>query len=68
MVEGIIRIVASALEVLAGIAPGVAKAITGGQTVDEAVSAAMAMATETPVLTGPDGQWTQDLERRKADS
>lgn len=63
--ETAIRIIEASLTALAAAAPTIASAITGGQSVDEAIAAARAAARALPVRTGPEGTWTADLERRK---
>lgn len=65
MTETLVIIIQAALTALARSAPEVAKAFTGGQSVDDAIQAAHEAASSLPVRTGPGGTWEDDLERRK---
>jgi ribosomal protein L16/L10AE len=64
--DPVIAILDSVLRIAAATAPSVVSALTGGQTVDEAIEAARVAAEKLPVRTGPSGQWTRDLAERKA--
>lgn len=62
--DKIVEMVALGLFALLQHAPEVAAALTGGQSVQEAVDAARAAAAKLPVRTGPGGTWTRDLDER----
>lgn len=55
--EAAIEIIGAALRALASIAPAVAAAITGGQSVDEALEAAYNAAHDVPVTKE---RWSRD--------
>lgn len=57
-----LEIVELVLRGLAAVAPHVAEALTGGQTVDEALAAAREAAQGVPAVSGPDGQWAAEDE------
>ena len=61
--EGIIAAVGS---LLGALAPSVAKAITGGQTPEEALAAAKEALAKLPQRAGDDGAWAADLGSRVA--
>ena len=62
--DPVIEVIAAALLALFRLAPDIGKAITGGQTAEEAIAAARAAALRIPVRTGPGGVWTADLDVR----
>lgn len=64
MVEVLVNAAVGLLSALFQVAPSVAKALTGGQSLEEATAAARAAIEQTPVSTGPGGRWTADTERR----
>lgn len=63
----IVQAVTSGLAALGTVAPSVAAAITGGQSVEGAIAAANAAAEALPVREGTSGTWAHDLARRKGD-
>lgn len=58
-----LKIVEGALVALAAVAPTVAEAITGGQTVEESIEAARKAAKAVPV-SEDNGEWDDDLKAR----
>lgn len=63
-VVAIVEAVVGLLVQLFQVAPDVVKAITGGQSPEEALEAARKAIEATPISTGPGGVWTRDTERR----
>ncbi len=61
MEAAIISAIASLLSLLG---PEIVKALTGGQTPEEAIKAAHDVAAKIPVREN-NGEWDRDLERRK---
>lgn len=61
-----LKIVEIALTALAAVAPAAAAALTGGQTVPEALAAARSSLKALPVRSGEGGTWDVDLAARKA--
>lgn len=64
-VEGWLSVIETALKALFEVAPTVVGALTGGQTVEEAIASARSAIQGIPVRTGPGGTWERDLDERK---
>lgn len=62
--ETALKIIEAGLRAIGGVAPTVVTALTGGQSVDEAIDAARAAWRALPVREA-DGEWDRDLESRK---
>lgn len=52
-------------KLLGALAPDIARAITGGQSPEDAIAAARAMARKMPERTGPDGTMTRKIDARR---
>jgi hypothetical protein len=63
VIDAIIKIVGTGLQLLGAVAPSVAQAFTGGRDVEEAIADAKKAASELPVREA-DGTWDRDLADR----